>query len=223
MLGGFVGLALGTMRLPVLLLLGFDTTIAAGTNIAVSTASAATGAVRHFRDGRVDTNVVLLVGVPSMAGAFAGGLASGNVPDSLLLLAVGVLVFWQGVELIARVRPRMQSEHPASDSRSLCDSGRRASDRRGRRAAGAGVGMAVGLLGGAVGLILGSLRLPALIRVLEMQPRTAAGTNLAIGFLMGSVGWTGHVFQGQVDYHTWPLWVRLPWWAATLERASPEG
>lgn len=28
----------------------------------------------------------------------------------------------------------------------------------------------------------------------------AAGTNLFIGFVMGSVGWIGHVVQGHVDY-----------------------
>ena len=49
----------------------------------------------------------------------------------------------------------------------------------------------MGLLGGAVGLILGSARLPALIRILHMNPRVAAGTNLLIGFVMGSVGWMG--------------------------------
>ena len=60
--------------------------------------------------------------------------------------------------------------------------------------------MAVGLVGGAVGLILGSIRLPMMIRVLRVDPRIAAGTNLFIGFVMGSVGWVGHAVQGQVDY-----------------------
>ena len=65
---------------------------------------------------------------------------------------------------------------------------------------GGGMGLAVGLLGGAVGLILGSIRLPALIRVLKVDPRIAAGTNLVIGFVMGSVGWIGHAIKGDVDY-----------------------
>ena len=62
------------------------------------------------------------------------------------------------------------------------------------------VGLGVGLLGGAVGLILGSIRLPGLIRVLRADPRIAAGTNLLIGVVMGAVGWIGHAVQGQVDY-----------------------
>lgn len=70
--GGFGGLALGTVRLPVLLFLGMPSTLAAGTNIIVSTASSLFGALRHMREGRVDLRVVLIMGVPSFAGAFLG-------------------------------------------------------------------------------------------------------------------------------------------------------
>ena len=64
----------------------------------------------------------------------------------------------------------------------------------------AAMGFAIGVVGGAVGLILGSLRIPALIRVLKVDPRVAAGTNMFIGFFMGATGWIGHVARGQVDY-----------------------
>ena len=40
----------------------------------------------------------------------------------------------------------------------------------------------------------------ALITILGIDPRVAAGSNLVIGFLMGSFGWIGHVVEGQVDY-----------------------
>ena len=56
------------------------------------------------------------------------------------------------------------------------------------------------MLGGAVGLILGGIRLSALIRILKVDPRIAAGTNLFIGVFMGAVGWIGHVARGEVNY-----------------------
>ena len=199
-LGGFVGLALGTMRLPALLLLGITAPIAAGTNIVVSTASALTGAVRHLRDGRVDMRIVLVMGVPSMAGAFIGGFNSQRVSESLILLAAGLLVLWQGVEFLLRVigdrgaglgEGEGSGGHPPGASDVL---------PRDRVLGGAGAGFGVGVLGGAVGLILGSIRLPAMIRILRVNPHAAAGTNLFIGFAMGSMGWVGHVARGQVDY-----------------------
>ena len=198
-LGGIVGLALGTMRLPFLLLLGLPPPVAAGTNILVSTLSAATGSVRHFRERRVDTRVVAVQGIPAVVGAFIGGFGSGLAPEALLIGLAGVLVIWQGGELLFRAgreRPRGSAVAPAAGS----GAARRGRWTAGRIAAEALVGFAIGLLGGAVGLILGSLRLPALITILGIDPRVAAGSNLVIGFLMGSFGWVGHVVEGQVDY-----------------------
>ena len=198
-LGGFVGLALGTMRLPALLLLGMPAPVAAGTNIMVSSLSAATGMLGHLRHGRVNLRVVAAMGITSVVGAFFGGFSSGRVPEELLITLAGVLVAWQGVELILRARrERHASAAHDSPSPSLVSSASVYSPRG--VATAAGVGLGVGLLGGAVGLILGSIRLPALIRVLHVEPRIAAGTNLFIGFLAGSFGWIGHVSRGNVDY-----------------------
>ena len=191
-LGGFVGLALGTMRLPALLLLGIAAPTAAGTNIVVSTASALTGAMRHLREGRVDMRIVLVMGVPSMAGAFIGGFNSERVSESVLLLAAGLLVFWQGVEFLRGDVGKQRAE--------VGDGGASNDLARNRALGGAVAGFGVGVLGGAVGLILGSIRLPAMIRILRADPYAAAGTNLSIGFIMGSMGWVGHVARGHVDY-----------------------
>lgn len=200
-LGGFVGLALGTMRLPALLLMGMAAPTAAGTNIFISGLSSLTGALRHLKEGRVAPRIVLVMGVPAFVGAFIGGFSSGRVPESTLLFLAGLLVLWQGVELITRFLPQAGDSSQRSGGVSTASDAKRIGlYTRNRTLLEAGVGLAVGLLGGAVGLILGSIRLPALIRILRVDPRIAAGTNLFIGFIMGSVGWVGHVVQGQVNY-----------------------
>jgi len=197
-LGGFVGLALGTMRLPAMLLMGMAAPAAGGTNILVSSLASLTGAIKHLREGRVNLRIVLIMGVPAFIGAFIGGFGAGEVPESLLIFLAGLLVFWQGVELIARVRDQHQAAPGSGGAGPATDAV--ASFTRNRILLQGGVGLAVGLLGGAVGLILGGIRLPALIRILRVDPRIAAGTNLFIGFIMGSLGWIGHVAQGQVNY-----------------------
>ena len=199
-LGGFVGLALGTMRLPALLLMGMAAPTAAGTNIFISAASSLTGAIHHLREGRVSKRIVLVMGIPAFVGAFIGGFGSGRVPESVLLLLAGMLVFWQGIELITRVRLRPLAGQGSVSSHADSQATQTGQFSRNRMVLEGGVGLGVGLLGGAVGLILGSIRLPALIRILQVDPRIAAGTNLFIGFIMGSVGWVGHVVQGQVNY-----------------------
>ena len=198
-LGGFVGLALGTIRLPMMLLLGMAAPIAGGTNILVSGLASLAGAARHWREGRVNIRIVLVMGVPACIGALVGGFMSDAAPTRLLILLAGLLVFWQGVEFLIMVRERSKS----GDDQALFGgelTGSAGMFTPGRVSAEAGIGLGVGLLGGAVGLILGSIRLPALIRILRVDPRIAAGTNLFIGVLIGASGWVGHVINGQVDY-----------------------
>ena len=54
-------------------------------------------------------------------------------------------------------------------------------------------------MAGAIGLVLGSVRLPLIIRVLRVDPRIAAGSNLFIGMTMGALGWLGHVLHTRPD------------------------
>lgn len=49
-----------------------------------------------------------------------------------------------------------------------------------------------------VGMLLGSLRLPAMIRWLGVDARKAVGTNMAIGLAQGAAATVGHLWQGQV-------------------------
>jgi hypothetical protein len=58
------------------------------------------------------------------------------------------------------------------------------------------VGFGVGVLGGLVGLILGSLRLPAMVRWAGVGPYAAVGTNVAVGAVVGIGGLVGHLPSG---------------------------
>src|SRR4029453_919765 len=73
-LGSVVGLVLGTLRLPAVLVAAGNPAAAAGTNIAISGAAAASGGWRHAREGRVDWRVVAWMAPPSIVGAVVGGL-----------------------------------------------------------------------------------------------------------------------------------------------------
>ena len=199
-LGGFVGLALGTIRLPAMLLFGIPAPIAGGTNIMVSSLSSLSGSIRHWKAGRVDMRIVIVMGAPAFAGAFLGGFASGIIHEGVLLFLAGLLVLWQGIEFVVIYRNRVKSGQSASPLFGAGLEGSKGLFTKGRISAEAGIGFGVGLLGGSVGLILGSIRLPALVRVLKVDPRIAAGTNLFIGFFMGTIGWVGHATQGKVDY-----------------------
>ena len=195
-LGGFVGLALGTMRLPALLLMGVNPQFAAGTNILTSALSAMAGGYRHITEGRVDWGVVLWLGIPSIIGGFAGGYFAGEFPTGLLIAVAGLLVLWQGVEFFGLSRRLASAERGGESGEEGL--GEQALTKRSGSVAAVGGGV-IGLLGGGVGLILGSLRLPLMIRLLNINPRRAAGSNLVVGSVLGIFGFIGHGIHGEVD------------------------
>jgi uncharacterized membrane protein YfcA len=180
--GGLVGLVLGNIRLPVLVLAASSPAAGAGANIGVSAVAALAAAVAHIRAGRIDWRLFAWMAPPSMAGAVLGGLLSGEVPGNALLIAIGVTLLAFGVDLL---RPKPDS--------------RRSESERVSPAAAVVTGAVIGLLGGFVGLILGALRLPALLRFVGADAFRAVGTNAAVGFFLGVAGVFGHL-PGGVDW-----------------------
>ncbi len=180
-LGAVVGLVLGTLRLPLLVLVADSAAAGAGTNIAISAAAAASGGIRHARAGRVDWRIVAWMAPPSVAGAVAGGLLGGELPERLLLAAVAAVLAWQGFDLLARPFREHPSAYP-------------------RAAPAAVFGFAIGVIGGALGVILGTLRMPALLRVVGLTAARAVGTNLVVGFLLGVAGFAAHAAKLEVEW-----------------------
>ena len=182
-MGSAVGLVLGTLRLPAILLLSGDAAAGAGTNVAISAASAATGGYRHAREGRVDGRVVAWMAPPSVAGAVAGALLTDELPTRLLLTAIAAVLAWNGVDLLVRPIHGRPTDAP-------------------RLVPAVVFGFLIGVLGGAVGVILGTLRMPALLRGVGLTARRAVGTNLLIGFTLGLFAFATHALLGQID---WPV------------------
>jgi uncharacterized membrane protein YfcA len=182
--GGLVGLALGNIRLPVVLLAASSPAAGAGANIGISGVAALTAAAAHVRAGRINWRLFAWMAPPSMIGAVVGGYLSGAIPDDLLLVIIGAALLCFGVDLL---RPR-----PATDSTVV------AAEAIDLRAA-VLTGAAIGLLGGIVGLILGSLRMPALLKYVGEAPARAVGTNVAVGSCVGVAGVVGH-WPGGIDW-----------------------
>ena len=176
-----LGLVLGTLRLPLIVIATGSPLSAAGTNIAISAAAAGAGALRHMREGRVDWGVVAWTAPPSVVGAVLGAFIADDVSERLLYAVIAAVLVWSGIDLALRpISPRPRE--------------------RLRVVRGGGLAFLIGILGGAVGVILGTLRMPALIRSVGMDVRKAAGTNLVVGFVLGVAAFTVHAGSGGVQW-----------------------
>lgn len=181
-IGGLLGLVLGNIRLPILLLAGSNPAAVGGANIAVSGLAAAAGSIAHIRARRVHWRLVAWMLPPSVVGAVGGGYAAGHLPANTLRIVIGAALLVFGVDLL---RPR-KNPTPAP---------RAEPDLRAAVIAGA----VIGAIGGLIGLILGTLRVPALIRWVGEEPARAVGTNLVVGVAVGAAGLLGHL-PGGVDW-----------------------
>jgi hypothetical protein len=117
---------------------------------------------------------------PTIVGGFLGGLASGRLPDRVLLVAIAGVVLYGAFE-ISRPRASPAGGHPGRDI---------------QRTPAVLTGLVVGVLGGVVGLILGALRLPAMLRWVGAAARDAVATNSAIGFTLSIGAVLGHLGSG---------------------------
>jgi uncharacterized membrane protein YfcA len=182
--GGLVGLVLGNIRLPAVLLLSSSPGAGTGANIGISAVAAATASIAHIRAGRVNWRLFGWMAPPSIVGALAGGYLSGVLPGDLLLVAIAAVLLYSAIQLLRKpeAKPR-RAEQDGLDIPAAIVSG-----------------FVIGLLGGVVGLILGTLRMPALIRIVGEVPARAVGTNVTIGFLVGVAGVIGHLPSEPPDW-----------------------
>jgi uncharacterized membrane protein YfcA len=138
--GGLLGLVLGNIRLPVLLLVGASPAAAAGANIAISGLAAATASIAHIRARRVHWRLVAWMLPPSVAGAIAGAYASGRLPAETLRIVIGSTLLVFGRDLLRPRRAPLARPRDTPDIRAAVIAG-----------------AAIGAIGGLIGLILGAL------------------------------------------------------------------
>jgi uncharacterized membrane protein YfcA len=175
--GASAGFVLGNIRLPLLVYALQSTTnaigIATGTNLATSAMGSLAGTYCHIREGRVNFRLLCAIGIPSGIGAIISTLAFASVKADWIKIVIGIVLVYSSFQ-IAKAKKAIKDENPHSARQSLLIE--------------IAIGIALGLLSGTVGLGLGSIRLPAMIQVLGIEPKDAVGTNLAINFITVSIG-----------------------------------
>jgi uncharacterized membrane protein YfcA len=195
--GASVGLVLGQLRLPILVYWLGSPIVGAATSLAISAVGALVGSLRHARAGRVETRLLLTIGLPSAVAAFVVAGRAATFDPRLVKGAIGgALVLTAAFMLRRKAAPTPPTE-PGSTVDADSSRGEAHPPRR-RLVIEAAIGAVVGALAALVGLLLGTLRLPALLK-LGLPPDRAVGTNMAIGALTGVFASIATLARGQVD------------------------
>lgn len=131
--------------------------------------------------------------ITGAAGAFIGSFLTSYVPIVLLLGAIGLIVSYESFVLIrgSKMKSNDNNNNDSKPDWNKNSHSNYALNGNKLIILESIIGFGVGILGGLVGLVLGSIRMPAMISVLKMEPRMAVGTNLAVASIMGFSGLIG--------------------------------
>ena len=181
--GGLLGIALGAVRLPIIIFLGVEPIIAASTNLLAVIFGSTAGLFPAIKQKRVPIRSSLNIALPSMLAAFLGGYFAANIGEIYLLIIIIACLIISGLVMIFY---QIDSKEISTDNKSTAKE--------------ILVGVVVSYFGGIVGLALGVLRVPALVYFLKMNIKTAGGINLFLSVLVGISAYLGHSFSGNFDY-----------------------
>lgn len=180
-IGAAVGLILGHLRLPLLIAYLGSPTLGAMTNLIISGTGALGGSAGHVKAGNVSWKGVALIGIPSMLGAIIAVVIFIRINPLWSYIVIGLMLVISGVNLI-RKKPDERPPEPITPLRQMIIE--------------VLIGLALGALAAITGLMLGSLRLPMMIRYMRMDPKEAIGTNMVVGCLTALVGATTGFIAG---------------------------
>lgn len=187
--GASVGLVLGQLRLPVLVYWLGSPIVGAGTSLAISAVAALVGAVGHARAGRVSLRLIASIGAPSALAAFVAARHAAELDPALVKAAIGLALLVTAAFMLIP-GPAKPDEQPGSDA---------ADPPRSRLVAEVAVGTVLGAVAGLVGLLMGTLRLPIMLRM-GAEPARAIGSNLAIGCGTGLSAGVATAAAGNIDW-----------------------
>lgn len=204
-LAGITGMPLGALRLPAVYSIVPTPHIAAGTNLGIDTLTATTASYRYWKGGLINITILIFMGSFSCLGAFLGGYSSKFVSYKWLLIFIGLVYFCIGFNMLfGFAGGRSEAEQTDGEGRDEREAGGGTgsymyeTERRGA-AVSALWGFVLGFIGGMAGLLMGSLRVPTMIKVMRLAPAVAAGTNMAISSFMAISGFLGHLLHRNLD------------------------
>jgi len=153
---------------------------AIATSLVVVGTTSAAAVIAHARAGNVEWRTGLIFGGAGMAGAYAGGLFAGYIPDQVLLVLFAAMML---ATAAAMFRGRKEGAAPRAQAPWKVV------------LLGLAVGSVTGLLGAGGGFVV----VPALTLFGGLPMRKAVGTSLLVITLNTFAGYLGHASHVAID------------------------
>ncbi|MBU0721602.1 sulfite exporter TauE/SafE family protein [bacterium] len=183
LLSGFFGIGGGTILVPLLLMLGFETKAAIGISVVQMVFSSVFGSYINNKKGTLDVPMVLVIGIGGFIGALLSGSIASNVEDRLLESV------FLGFAIFALVRLFVRTH-----------------EHKEQREVNKAVLFTIGFILGAVSMTIGVggsiILVPILVGFLHVPLKKAISAGLFFVVFSSIAGFISHASLGHVDFES---------------------
>ena len=181
-----MGIALGSVRLPIIIFFGFEPIIASSTNLIAVIFGSISGLIPAIKQKRVPIKSSMKIAFPSIIAAFLGGYYAIHFSERFIIITISICLFISGLVLFF---------NNSYDQEDNLNQGKFNSIKE------IFLGVFIAYFGGLIGIALGVLRVPALVYFLKMNIKTAGGVNLLLTVFIRSAEFLAHSFAGVINYN----------------------
>lgn len=188
---GLIGVGGGEFRIPVLLhVIGLSVITAIAVNLLVGLLTVVVSFLRRFQLGLLDShsvNIALVMSATSIVGAYFGALLTDKIPEKPLKKLLAAFLVIVGLKI--GLEPFV--EVPAAFTITL--------GLVGEALLAAIIGLAIGVISGALGVAGGEFRIPALIYIFSLDIVAAGTASLLVSIPTVASGFLKHHNMGHMN------------------------
>ena len=180
-LSGFFGIGGGTILVPLLLLLGYETKVAIGIAVVQMVFSSIYGSYLNNKKGTLDVNMVFVIGI----GGFLGALLSGNLASSFDDKTLEIIFLCFAIFALVRLFFKTKEHHDEKNVSKIV-----------LFSIGLGLGTASMTIGVGGSIIL----VPILVGFLHVPLKKAISAGLFFVIFSSTSGLISHSLKGHIDF-----------------------
>ena len=193
------GLGGGAFYVPLLSALGYNFPLASSTSLFLIMLTGLSAFSRFQQAKMVDWQLAVIMDLFTDIGAFAGGYSAIRLEVKWLKIAFG-LVLILAAYFIVRMQKRKNSRRPLKTGFGYWQRNFAAESYSLYWPAVFPITFAIGYLSGALGVAGGLLKIPIMVLWFAVPVKIAVATSSLMVGLTGMLGFSGHLFTGQVDW-----------------------
>ncbi len=180
LLSGFFGIGGGTILIPLLLMLGYETKVAIGISVVQMVFSSVYGSYLNNKKGTLDVEMVLVIGVGGFIGALLSGFIASGVSDDVLEIIFLSFATFALLRLFYKTK-----EH--RDQREVS------------KLTLFGIGVPLGAISMTIGVGGSIILIPILVGFLHVPLKKAISAGLFFVVFSSVSGFISHAMSGNVD------------------------